>query len=103
MHNSDTTSSNFKFKAQIISLVSALDENDNLESLENSSEDSATDLETDFEKRRDWIPATLACLLKIRFKSHRRQIFFFSFPVWAHFLSRANAQKVLFGILIRAL
>ena len=77
MHNSDTTSS--KFKAQIISLVSALDENDNLESLENSSEDSATDLETDFEKRRDWIPATLARLLKIRFKSHRRQIFFFLF------------------------
>ena len=101
MHNSDTTSSNFK--AQIISLVSALDENDNLESLENSSEDSATDLETDFEKRRDWIPATLARLLKIRFKSHRRQKFFFSLPVWAHFLSRANAQKVLFGILIRAL
>ena len=23
---------------------------------------------------------------------------FFSFSVWAHFLSRANAQKVLFGI-----
>ena len=27
---------------------------------------------------------------------------FFSF-VWAHFLSRANAQKVSFGIFIRAL
>ena len=28
---------------------------------------------------------------------------FFSFSVWAHFLSRTNAQKVLFGIFIRAL
>ena len=28
---------------------------------------------------------------------------FFSFSVWAHFLSRANAQKVLFGIFSRAL
>ena len=28
---------------------------------------------------------------------------FFSFSVWAHFLSRAIAQKVLFGIFIRAL
>ena len=28
---------------------------------------------------------------------------FFSFSVWAHFLSRADAQKVLFGIFIREL
>ena len=28
---------------------------------------------------------------------------FFSFSVWAHFLARANAQKVLFGIFVRAL
>ena len=27
---------------------------------------------------------------------------FFSFFLWAHFLSKANAQKVLFGISIRA-
>ena len=26
---------------------------------------------------------------------------FFSFSVWAHFLARAIAQKILFGILIR--
>ena len=28
---------------------------------------------------------------------------FFSFSVWAHFLSRANAQKVLFGNLLEHL
>ena len=38
-----------------MSLVSALDENDDPESLENSSENSATYLETDFEKHDDGI------------------------------------------------
>ena len=38
-----------------MSLVSALNESDDLETLENSSEDSATDLETDFEKHDDGI------------------------------------------------
>ena len=47
-----------------MSLVSALDENDDLE-LENSSEDSETDLEIDFEKRDDRIGfSTPARLLK---------------------------------------
>ena len=36
------------------------------------------------------------------FESHRGQRFF-SFSVWAHFLSRAIAQKVLFGVFIRKL
>ena len=48
-----TTNSNFN--SQIMSLVSALNESDDLETLENSSEDSATDLETDFEKHDDGI------------------------------------------------
>ena len=46
---------NSNFKTQTMSLVSALDENDDLESLEHSSENSATDLETDFEKHDDRI------------------------------------------------
>ena len=45
----------WEFNSQIMSLVSALNENDDLETSENSSEDSATDLETDFEKHDDWI------------------------------------------------
>ena len=37
------------------------------------------------------------------FEPHRGRRFFLSLSVWAHFLSWANAQKVLFGIFIRAL
>ena len=42
MRGSVTSRSNFKIQIAVMSLVSALDKNDNLESLENSSEDSAT-------------------------------------------------------------
>ena len=42
-------------KLKLRSLVSAMNENDNLETLENSSEDSETDLEADFEKHDDGI------------------------------------------------
>ena len=47
-NRSVTTDSNFN--SNIISFVSVLNENDCLETLENSSEDLATYLETDFEK-----------------------------------------------------
>ena len=36
-------------------IVSALDKNDDLESLKNNPDESATDLETDFEKHDDGI------------------------------------------------
>ena len=63
MRSLATSRSNFKI--QIMSLVSALDKNENLESFENSSEDSPTDSETDFEKHDDRIGfSTPACFSK---------------------------------------
>ena len=54
-----------------MSIVSAMDENDNLESLENSFEDSARDLETDLEKHDGIGFSTPAHLLKtVPTKSH---------------------------------
>ena len=53
IQSSAKTTSNFK--TQTMSFLSALDENDDLKSLETSSENSAIDLETDFEKYDDGI------------------------------------------------
>ena len=45
--------------------------------------------------------ATVICSGGRGFESHRGQRFF-SFSLWDHFLSRAFAQKELFGTIIRA-
>ena len=44
--------------------------------------------------------ATVICSGGRGFQSHQGQRFFLFCSVWAYFLSRDNAQKVLFGILL---